>query len=183
MNGTKLDPGAGQIHIRRGTRADDTLLAEMGRRTFSAAFGADNRPEDMAQYLAGAFSPEIQARELADPRSTFLIAEIGGEAAGYARLLLGPHPPAVTGRLPVELVRIYAEPAWIGHGVGSALMAACLERAAELGCDAIWLGVWQRNPRAIAFYRSWDFEVVGTQTFLLGTDPQDDFIMARPIEA
>ena len=152
----------------------------MGARTFQDSFGADNTLEDMAAYLANSFSSAKQAAELAAPGSFFLIAEIDGGAAGYTRLKLGPAPDCVSAARPIEIVRFYAAREWIGRGIGPALMGACLGKAAELDCDIIWLDVWEHNPRAIAFYRKWDFEVVGEQSFQLGSDLQHDWIMARP---
>jgi len=169
------------IHIRRATSVDDVLLAELGARTFYDTFASDNTPENMAAYLAYAFSPEKQSAELADPHSIFLIAEIGESPAGYSRLHLGPPPAVIPGAHPIEIVRFYADKAWIGRGVGPGLMQACLEVARQLGCDSIWLDVWERNPRAIAFYRKWGFEVIGEQIFQLGNDPQRDLLMQRYI--
>jgi diamine N-acetyltransferase len=180
-------PGASMknssIHIRRANSSDVILLSEFGAITFSDSFAADNRAEDMQAYLAAAFSPEKQAEELADPSSLFLIAEIEGVTAGYARLLEGSYPQSVTGSRPIELVRIYAGKEWIGHGVGAALMEACLQEAAHRGCDTIWLGVWERNERALSFYRKWGFYMVGNQAFLLGSDPQTDVVMQRTVVA
>ncbi|MDD5370547.1 MAG: GNAT family N-acetyltransferase [Anaerolineaceae bacterium] len=169
------------ITIRRALPADAELLARMGRQTFFDSFAADNTPENMAAYLDSAFSPKIQAAELADPHSTFLIAEVEEIPVGYARLFAGPPPEAVTAPGPVELVRIYAVKDWIGRGVGAALMQACLEEAAYQDYRTIWLGVWQRNPRALAFYEKWGFERAGTHTFQLGNEAQTDWIMQRPI--
>ena len=169
------------ITIRIATQADPALLTDLGRQAFYEAFGADNTPEDMAAYLAGAFSPEKQAAELADPATRFLIAETGGQPAGYARLRAGPAPACAMGKRPLEIVRFYALRAWIGRGVGPALMQASLDYAVQLGCDLVWLDVWEQNPRAIAFYRKWGFEVCGTQTFQLGSDLQTDLIMSRAL--
>ena len=47
--------------------------------------------------------------------------------------------------------------------------------------DLIWLGVWEQNPRAIAFYTKWGFVEVGAQTFRLGSDLQRDLVMAREL--
>jgi GNAT superfamily N-acetyltransferase len=135
----------------------------------------------MAAYLAQSFGPEIQACELADPLSRFLIAERGAHVAGFAKLNFGPAPTAVAGRQPMEISRIYARKPWIGQGVGAALMQACLDEAARQGCDVVWLSVWQRNPRAIAFYQRWGFAQAGTAVFQLGADPQTDWLMARPV--
>ena len=61
-------------------------------------------------------------------------------------------------------------------------MKVCLHEAVAAGCDVIWLGVWEHNPRAIAFYHKWGFKQVGTQTFHLGDDLQTDWVMARPVD-
>ncbi len=169
------------FHLRYATTADNTLLAEVGAETFYDSFAADNTPENMAAYLASAFSPEKQARELADPASRFLILEAEGLTVGYAHVKFGEAPAAVAGRKPMEIVRFYARKPWIGKGVGARLMQACLQEAEREGCDVVWLGVWERNTRAIAFYRKWGFVEVGTQLFLLGDDPQRDLLMARVV--
>lgn len=171
------------IHIRNATAADNHLLAEMGARTFFDSFAADNDPQDMAAYIAASFSPQKQAEELADPLSKFLIAEIDDQVVGYTRLKFGPAPSAIGGQNQVEIARIYAEKEWIGRGVGSRLMQACLDEAEQNGCDVIWLDVWERNPLAIAFYEKWGFTIVGTQHFQLGSDIQNDLLMARPVKS
>jgi diamine N-acetyltransferase len=170
-----------QFHLRYATPADNILLAELGAETFADSFAADNTPEDMNAYLTASFSPEQQALELADSAATFLVIEVDGAAVGYAHLSLGAAPALTVGRKPMEIVRIYARAEWIGKGVGTRLMQACLDEAAQAGCDVVWLGVWERNPRAIGFYRKWSFEQVGTQVFQLGEDLQTDWIMARPV--
>lgn len=177
------DMAKADIKIRYGTAADNTLLAELGTQTFYDTFAADNTPENMAAYLAASFSPEKQAAELADPSSVFLIAEVEGLVAGYARLKEGQPPAGISGLRPIELVRIYACRAWLGQGVGAALMQACLDEAGRRGCDTLWLGVWEQNPRARAFYRKWGFVEVGQQIFQLGDDPQRDLLMQRSIQA
>jgi ribosomal protein S18 acetylase RimI-like enzyme len=65
--------------------------------------------------------------------------------------------------------------------VAHALMTAALAAAVERGAETIWLGVWERNPRAIAFYRKWGFEDVGSHDFLLGNDRQIDRLMVRAV--
>jgi ribosomal protein S18 acetylase RimI-like enzyme len=157
-------------------------LARLGARTFRDTFGPDNTAEDMAAYLAQSFGPEKQAAELADRRTVFLIAEIGEECVGYARLREGELPGSIRGKHPIEIVRFYAVSSWIGRGVGAALMRSCLEHACARGCDIVWLDVWERNARAIAFYRRWGFVEVGTQRFVLGSDVQQDLLMARAVE-
>jgi GNAT superfamily N-acetyltransferase len=171
--------------VRRAVSADAGLLARLGAKTFRETFAASNTAEDMANYLAESFGPAIQAAEIAEPGTYFLILEIDGEAAGYARLSFG-HPPAgtVLGQRrvdrPLEIVRFYIDRHWHGLGAAGELMQRCVAEADREGCDLLWLAVWEQNPRAIAFYRKWGFEVAGKKIFQLGSDAQTDKVMIRP---
>ena len=167
--------------VRRASNADAAMLAELGARTFSDTFAADNKPEDMAAYLADAFSLRQQTAELADPRLLFLIAEVDGGAVGYAALRSGDTPPYVNGPNAIELARLYIAQEWFGRGVGEALLRACLDEARGAGRQTMWLGVWERNSRAQAFYRKWGFRVIGEHVFQLGFDPQTDLLMERSL--
>ena len=170
-----------QPAIRSASPADNTLLADLGRETFFETFAAENTPENMAAYLSEAFSPEKQGSELADPATRFLIVEETGQAIGYARLRSGQAPAAIVGKMPIEIVRFYVRKSWIGKGVGAQLMQACLLEAETAASDVVWLDVWERNQRAIAFYRQWEFVEVGAQPFQLGEDRQRDLLMARAL--
>ena len=169
------------LTIRRATIDDAGLLADLGARTFYETFAGDNTPEDMAAYLAASFSPSLQAHEITDPKTTLLIAEIGGIAAGYAKLELSAAPSCVRGPSPVELSRLYVSREFIGRGVGAALMESCIGEAKSAGNVTLWLGVWEKNARAQGFYKKWGFQEVGEHTFLLGSDAQRDLIMQRGI--
>lgn len=169
------------VKIRRAEREDAGLLAELGARTFSETFARDNTSQDMSAYLAASFSVAQQVAELADPASTFLLAEVDGLATGYAKLHNGLAAEDIEGARPVELVRLYVSREWLGRGIGEALMRACVNEARQAGHDAIWLGVWERNWRAQAFYRKWNFHAVGEHVFQLGSDPQRDILMRRAV--
>lgn len=167
------------ISIRRATEHDAALLAALGRRLFGDTFAAHNAPEDMAAYVVEAFSAERQRDELREPGSTFWLAEdVAGEPAGYVRLRIGSSHGAVTGVRQAEVSRLYADRAHHGRGVGAALLARCVEEARRQAVDALWLGVWEHNRRAIAFYEKQGFRAVGEQSFTLGSDVQRDLVMA-----
>ena len=169
------------LYIRRARIEDAELLAELGAQTFAETFTEDNTPEDMAAYLAASFSLEKLRAELTDPLSIFFVAEVDGHAAGYAKLHSGKALEGVEAQKPIELVRLYVSRKWLGRGVGQALMRRCLGVARGSGFQTIWLGVWERNSRAIAFYRKWNFGEVGEHIFQLGSDPQRDILMQRAI--
>lgn len=167
--------------IRPGTLEDAALLSELGARTFSETFASDNTPEDLAAYMAASFNVAQQTAELKDPASIFLIAEVDGRAAGYARLHNGEPEKDVEGAKPIELVRLYVSREWLGRGIGAQLMRACIDEARQAGHDSVWLGVWEGNPRAQAFYRKWNFRPVGEHIFRLGSDLQRDILMERSV--
>lgn len=170
-----------QPSIRRAAVTDAERLAELGAQTFYDTFAVDNTAEDMAAYLSSSFSAALQAAELADADTTFLIAEIDGEAVGYAKLQSNTAPPGVTGSNPIELCRLYVSHTAIGSGVGAALMQACIDESKAEGYKTMWLGVWERNHRAKKFYERWGFQFAGEQNFQLGSDAQTDWVMYRDI--
>ncbi len=169
--------------LRRATVADAAALAVLAERTFRDTFAGANSPQDMETHCAENFSMDIQRSELADPQRVTLLAEAGETAAGFAQLVLGNAARCLRCALPAELNRLYVLGEWHGRGVAQELMAAALAAAARAGCDQLWLGVWERNPKAIAFYRKFGFEVIGEHRFVLGRDPQRDLVMAVRLDA
>ena len=155
------------------------MLAGLGARIFAATFGPANTPENMRAYLGSAFSVDQVRAELQDDASATLIAEQGAPV-GYARLRAGAVPEGVP-RGAIELVRMYVDHTHHGSGVAAALMEASVALARERGHRAMYLGVWEHNPRAQAFYRKWGFRQTGTHTFMLGDDVQTDWLLVRAL--
>lgn len=135
----------------------------------------------MDAHCRGSYSEEIQAAEIANPDMVTLLAQYAEELLGFAQLRWGEAPSFVQGNSPGEIQRMYVASSWHGQGVAQALMAVCIEMIKAHGSDMAWLGVWERNPRAIAFYRKFGFVERGDHIFLLGQDRQKDIVMARSI--
>jgi GNAT superfamily N-acetyltransferase len=165
------------MNIRYGTLGDAKMLSELGARTFYDTFAKDNTPENMDEHLKRSFSPEIQTSELSQPDVIFLIVELENFPVGYAQLILDSTDEAIQCARPLEIRRIYSSQEYLGKGVGKELMRATIKEARQRGCDCIWLGVWEKNQRAIDFYKKWGFRAVGTHIFSVGNDPQIDFVM------
>ncbi len=166
------------------------MLAALGRRTFEEAFADQNTPENLAAYVSAAYTTEQFAKELRDENSIFYVARQNDSPVGYAKLRENSLPEnsilenvQTPGLLMpcMELQRIYVLRENIGTGTGKRLMEQCLQTARQHGCATLWLGVWERNEKAIAFYGKWGFTVFGSHIFHVGNDPQTDLLMRRAL--
>lgn len=176
-----MNDAARHIEIRRAVVTDAAALAEFGARTFREAFAKDNTPEDMEQHLKSAWHPDLQRAEIQDASIDTLLAWCGERLAAFAQVRDRRAPPGVAALRPVELNRFYVDAPWQGRGLARALMDAVESCARARGGKELWLGVWERNERAQAFYRKCGFEKVGSQIFVVGTDPQTDHVMMRAL--
>jgi ribosomal protein S18 acetylase RimI-like enzyme len=169
------------VNIRAAVTDDAEVLAALARRTFHDTFAATNDPVDMALYLSRAYGIDQQTRELEDRDISTLLVEADGEAVAFAQLRTGHVPDCVTGARPIELWRFYVDRQWHGRGIAQQLMASVKNLARERGARTLWLGVWERNDRARAFYVKCGFADVGEHIFLFGTDPQTDVVMVTTL--
>ena len=155
------------------------MIADLSRKTFYDAFAADNTPEDIDKFMNEQFTRESLMAEVTEPGSIFFLATIEDQVVGYARMREAPNPPELGHEPAIEIARIYAVTDTIGKGVGSALMQQCLAIAQERKKAVVWLGVWEHNQRAIAFYTRWGFQKFSEHVFVVGNDPQTDWMMKK----
>ena len=169
------------ITIRYATPHDAHALAQLAEETFRATFGPLNTAEDMILHCQTNYSPALQSQEIGNPKMVTLVCEHSGQLVGFAQLRWGEVPPCVVAAHPGEILRLYLAQDWHGQGLAQRLMQMCLEEIQGRGSDVAWLGVWEHNPRAIAFYQKCGFTEVGAHVFALGNDPQRDIVMVRPV--
>jgi len=163
--------------IRRAALSDAAALAGLAARTFTETFAADNSPEDLDAHLRSSFGVARQAAEIEDRDVTTLLAFQGETLAGFAQVRRKSAPSCVTVEQPVELHRFYLTRSAHGTGLAAQLMLAARAAARELDGLHMWLGVWERNARAIAFYLKSGFVVVGSHVFVVGNDHQTDLVL------
>ena len=169
------------ITARYATIADAELIADMSRQTFYETFASKNTDEDINKFMNEQFTKEALMKEAGTDDAIFFLAYDGEEPVGYARLRKGEKRPEFAGKNSIEIARIYAVQSSIGKGVGKALMKICLDVAAEQNKEVIWLGVWEKNMKAIAFYTKFGFEKFSEHEFLLGNDLQTDWLMMKSL--
>ena len=159
-------------------------LAEFGARTFFESFAADNSPEDMRQHLESAWSADKQLAELRHPDiDTLVITDDAGRWLGFAQLRANKRSEGVPAQGNIELWRFYVDKPFHGQGVAGELMNGAKQAANKRGATSMWLGVWERNERAKAFYAKHGFRKVGSQVFVVGSDPQTDHVMLCELRA
>lgn len=169
------------IIVRRAIPSDADALASFAARTFAETYAHANSADDMVLHLTRTYSAQQQFDAIVDPSVDVLVAEDGARLAGYAQLRDVDPPDCVAETPAIEVWRFYVDRPWHGRGVAQQLMGAASDAARSRGARALWLSVWSLNERAKSFYARRGFRKVGTTTFVLGTDVQDDWVMAMPI--
>jgi diamine N-acetyltransferase len=166
--------------IRDAGIEDLQLLQSLGRKTFADTFAEFNTAENMERYLNESFNEEKIKAELNDSAAECMLIYDGERCVGFARIRRSNNPDGLSGKA-IEIERIYADKDYIGNGVGTSLMRACIQRAQRAGFEWVWLGVWEFNERAIRFYEKHGFEKFGEHVFMLGNDPQIDWLLKKRI--
>jgi ribosomal protein S18 acetylase RimI-like enzyme len=170
------------LNIRFATQEDAGLIADLSRKTFYETFGYLNTKENMDKFMNDQFSREKLIQESADPDNIFLLAFDGDIPVGYAKMRHGKKYPAFEGRDSIEIARIYVVNSYIGTGIGRELIRKCIFLARDMKKEIIWLGVWEKNSRAISFYKKTGFDKFGEHPFTLGDDVQTDWLMKKHLQ-
>lgn len=152
------------------------MLAE---ETFRDTFGSANTTEDMTAHCQASYGEALQLAEISDPGMVTLVCEDGESLVAFAQLRWTSTPECISTQHPGEIQKLYVAKSWHGKGIAQDLMSTCLKEMRSRNSDAVWLGVWEHNPRAIAFYKKCGFVEIGDHPFHLGNDQQRDIIMSR----
>jgi GNAT superfamily N-acetyltransferase len=171
-----------EIRIRRAEEDDALALSVLAEATFRAAFAESNTAANMQLHCAAYYGQALQLAEIRESCLETWVAELDSRLVAYIQLRFDAASPVISGGRPVEIQRFYVDASHHGAGLAHQLMAHVLARADAVGYAVLWLGVWERNARALAFYRKWGFEVVGEHIFKVGDDPQRDLLMRRDVQ-
>lgn len=168
--------------IRLARISDASDLAKLVEATFRDTFAQKNTPENMDSHCLSSYGNEIQGQEIVSSKYVTFVAEIDSKLVAYAQLRWSDSPSCVSANSPGEIHRLYVDKNFHGKGLAHNLMSECLKVFEERNTDIAWLGVWEENSRAIAFYKKFNFEEAGEHVFSLGSDPQRDIILVRPVK-
>lgn len=170
-----------KVDIRIALPADYKLITKVGHDTFYETWKDVNTPADMAVYLKKAFDPKVILSDLENPANTFLIASIGNEVIGYAKIRRDRTYDEFKGEPAIEIERIYVFNKYQRQKAGQLLMDECLRISNEENFTWLWLGVNIDNHKAINFYKKYEFVIFGEKGFQLGDAVDTDYLMKKKI--
>ncbi|MFY9902388.1 MAG: N-acetyltransferase [Trichococcus sp.] len=169
------------IRLKKCGSEDLADLQAIGIETFTDTFADHNTPEDLQAYLDKAYDPEKLREELSTAGSTFYFLYDGAKLAGYMKINVEEALTEDMAADSLEVERIYIHPDFKRRGLGKYLIDKAIESARAQAKELIWLGVWEHNVNAIAFYEKMGFIHTGSHSFFMGDDEQTDFIMTKKL--
>ncbi|MCM3171783.1 GNAT family N-acetyltransferase [Paenibacillus sp. MER 99-2] len=167
------------VKITKCTLNEVLQLQDISIETFHDTFKNQNSPENMKDYLERAFNAAQLEKELANRSSQIYFIYFHDELAGYLKMNMNDAQSESMGEEAMEIERIYVKKAYQKHGLGKHLLNKAIEIATEQNKHKIWLGVWEKNDNAIAFYKRMGFVQQGSHSFYMGDEQQTDFIMVK----
>ena len=167
--------------LRKCTIEDLDILRELSIKTYYETFAHLNTPEDMAAYLEDAFNVDKLMAELKDINSEFYFLYYNDKLAGYLKLNEAPSQTDINDIESLEIERIYVSSEFQDEGLGRYLMEQAISMAIKRNKEYAWLGVWEKNEKAICFYKKNGFYAIGTHKFVMGEDLQTDFLMRKDL--
>ncbi|RAS89372.1 GNAT family N-acetyltransferase [Priestia endophytica] len=169
------------INLKKCTLEDLRKLQEISYETFNETFKHQNSPENMEAYLEKAFNLEQVEKELSNTSSHFFFVYVDNEIVGYLKVNTDDAQSEEMGDESLEIERIYIKNNFQKHGIGKYLFNKAIEMAMEHNKKKIWLGVWEKNENALAFYKKMGFVQTGVHSFYMGDEKQVDFIMVKTL--
>ncbi len=169
-----------EVTIKKATILDASVIAKISIETFIETFAAQNTKENMNLFLNECFNLEAVKSELLDDKTHIFMTFLKDELVAYTKIREETHSDFSSSKA-IEIARIYVLKKYHSKKIGATLMKYIFDYAKQNKFEIVWLGVWEFNPKAIAFYKRWGFEVFGQHIFTLGTDDQNDLLMKKTI--
>jgi ribosomal protein S18 acetylase RimI-like enzyme len=167
------------IQLKKATTDDLLTVQRLGRETFLESFADSTTEADMSKYLEDNFSEHKLKTELSNPGSMFFVAWENNNPVGYLKINFGDAQTEQLGDFALEIERIYVKSSHQGKKVGQALYEQAIKVAGHQNHSYIWLGVWEKNARAIRFYEKQGFVAFDKHVFKIGDDEQIDIMMKK----
>ena len=169
------------IHLQKITKNNVQDLQEVSIQTFTETFKDNNSEKSLNDYLNTAYELTKLEKELENPHSEFYFAYFNNELAGYLKININDAQSEKMGENALEVERIYIKKSFKRRGIGRHVIETAEQLAKKYQKNLMWLGVWEYNPKAIAFYETLGFKVIGAHSFFMGEEEQTDLIMSKQL--
>lgn len=169
------------IHLQKITKNNVQDLQEVSIQTFTETFKDNNSEKSLNDYLNTAYELTKLEKELENPHSEFYFAYFNNELAGYLKININDAQSEKMGENALEVERIYIKKSFKRRVIGRHLIETAEQLAKKYQKNLMWLGVWEYNPKAIAFYETLGFKVIGAHSFFMGEEEQTDLIMSKQL--
>ena len=169
------------MELKKGTLADVMLLQQISIETFIDTFKEQNTEEDLKQYLEKAYTVDQLKKELANENSSFFFLQDNEETVGYLKVNVEDAQTEDSAENAMEIERIYIRNNYKRKGYGKFLIDQAERFAQKENKKTIWLGVWEENTAALAFYKDRGFVQTSSHSFFMGDDEQTDLIMTKQL--
>ncbi len=169
------------INLQKITKNNVQDLQEVSIQTFTETFKDNNSEKSLNDYLNTAYELTKLEKELENPHSEFYFAYFNNELAGYLKININDAQSEKMGENALEVERIYIKKSFKRRGIGRHLIETAEQLAKKYQKNLMWLGVWEYNPKAIAFYETLGFKVIGAHSFFMGEEEQTDLIMSKQL--
>jgi len=165
------------ISIKEAGAADAEVISKLSTETFFETYSWYNTTENMREYTQKHFSVEQTKKDFLEKDTYFFLAYLNNEVIGYTKLRVFEHPEELKNKKHIEIERIYVQKKYQDKKIGYELIKNCIAFAAKKNFEIIWLGVWEQNTKALAFYERVGFIKFGAHIFQLGDDAQKDYLL------
>ncbi|WP_049502912.1 GNAT family N-acetyltransferase [Streptococcus oralis] len=167
--------------IRKVEIADVEVLAKLAKQTFRETFAHDNTEEQLQEYFEEAYNLRVLLTELEDPDSESYFIMHEEEIAGFLKVNWGNARTERELENAFEIQRLYVLQTYQGFGLGKQLFEFALELAENNGFSWAWLGVWEHNTKAQAFYNRYGFEKFSQHRFMVGQKVDTDWLLKKKL--
>lgn len=168
-----------RLQFRIANHNDAQALADLARQTFVETYAEQNDAEQIRTHCEKNFGIAQQSKEIADPNYVVILAFHDQQLVGFAQVVNNPAPASIEADNAVALYRYYVKKEWHGKGIAQPLLAEAEKAAKTFGANQLWLGMWEHNARALAYYQKVGFQHVGWMDYEFGGVIERDYVLLK----
>ncbi len=165
------------IEILENTPANIHALQQLSVKTFLESFGEQNTAANMQLYLNENLTYNKLVDEINHPDAQFFIVKAELIPVGYLKINFSGAQTDIKDENGLEIERIYVLKDYQNRKIGQLLFDKAMQIAKDHSMQYLWLGVWEKNLKAINFYKRNGLLEFDTHVFKLGNDEQTDILM------